>query len=195
MPNNKPDLDLIALAGLTKAGLRGIDSSSVGGNAHADKINLREMAGLDKRREMQQRRPNLLRGMDFLEEPKSRPLGQVDFDGTPLPDMPPERPVEFMPIPADLQQHVMGQLEHLDDDPRQTRVNEEIPTQQPSETIPQPTPDMDFDLFQFTMLKDMVKNLDVSISSMEDAINNLKAKRDMLMNLIKGKTDDGDKPE
>ena len=67
--------------------------------------------------------------------------------------------------------------------------------QQPQAPQPQeapmqmPTPEMDFDLFQFTMLKDMIKNLDISIESMEGAIKHLTDKRDMLIGLLKGEED------
>ena len=77
--------------------------------------------------------------------PKSRPLGQVDKDGMDLPALPQERPVEFAQIPESIQDNVRDQLEHLNDDPRQTRTVE-------AEVVV-PSPELDFDLFQFSMIK------------------------------------------
>jgi hypothetical protein len=190
--SKKPDLDLLALAGMTKAGLKDISSSSMGSNAHADKIDLRKIAGLDAPRKMNGKAPNLLAGMDFVEMPKSRPLGQVDMDGMELPDLPqvPEqRPVEFADIPDSIRANVMNQLEHLNDDPRQRSEVPPQTAQAPEPEVVQPSPEMDFDLFQFSMIKDMIKNLDVSIDAMEGAIKHLTDKRDMLMGLIKGEAD------
>lgn len=183
--SNKPDLDLLALAGLTKAGLKDISNSSMGSNAHADKIDLRKIAGLDTPRQMNGQRPNLLKGMDFVEMPKSKPLGQVDMNGMELPDLPPQRPVEFAPIPESIQSNVMDQLEHINESTPEPLLHE-MPPNAPVEPVVQPSPEMDFDLFQFSMIKDMIKNLDISIGSMESAIKHLTDKRDMLIGLIKG---------
>jgi hypothetical protein len=181
--NNKPDMDLLALAGVTKAGLRDIDGTSVGGTPHADKINLRQMAGMEKPRQTTGNRPNLINNMDFIEMPKSRPMGQVDMDGMNLPDMPQERPVDFAPIPEGLQEHVQSQFENLQDDTPIRRVDKPAP-------VVTPSPEMDFDLFQFSMIKDMIKNLDISIVAMGGAMEELTSKRDMLMDLIKGEEKD-----
>lgn len=187
MPDNT-DLDLLQLAGMTKAGLKGISNSSMGSNAHADRIDLRKMAGLDTRtRQMDTSKPNLLAGMDFVEMPKSRPLGQVDMNGMDLPDLPSQRPVEFAEIPDDIKSNVMDHLEHLNDDPRQDRVS--VQNTETDNSVVPPSPEMDFDLFQFSMIKDMIKNLNVSIDAMDGAIKHLTDKRDMLMNLIKGEND------
>jgi len=153
----------------------------VGSNAHADKINLREMAGVDKPRKMQGKAPNLLRGMDFIDMPKSKPLGQVDMDGMELPEMPQERPVDFAPVPQELQQHVQSQLENLNDNPRERTV-------EPSAPIPTPSPEMDFDLFQFSMISDMIKKFDISIKAMDSAMAEMVQNRQMLIELIKGDT-------
>ena len=162
---------------------------------------------------MNGKRPNLLRNMDFVEMPVSRPMGQVDMDGMNLPEMPKERPVDFANVPEALTDSVMAQMGNMTDDPRETRTDEHPPQQpdqryagkMPSEPQPQlrygdpvpqhepvlqPSPEMDFDLFQFSMIKDMIKNLDVSLEAMEGAIKHLTDKRDMLLGLIKGKKDD-----
>jgi hypothetical protein len=156
---------------------------------------------------MNGQRPNLLRNMDFVEMPKSTPMGQFDMDGMDLPNMPKERPVDFANVPDALTDSVMAQMGNMNEDPRQTRTDEhppvgfpEPPPQHPAQQqmrygdpipqnpqVPQPTPEMDFDLFQFSMIKEMLKNLDVSIYAMEGAIKNLTDKRDMLLGLIQGK--------
>ena len=73
---------------------------------HADRIDLRKMAGMDTPRQMNGKAPNLLAGMDFIDMPKSKPLGQVDMNGMELPDLPPQRPVEFAEIPDSIQSNV-----------------------------------------------------------------------------------------
>lgn len=144
------------------------------------------------------KRPNLLRSMDFIEMPKSRPMGQVDVNsGMDLPPLPQERPVDFVPVPSELQQNVMKQIDALDPDanpetpmdrPHQEQMR--FPEPQPETPVPMPTPEMDFDLFQFTMIKDMIKNLDISIQAMEGAMKNLTNKRDTLIELLKGTKND-----
>lgn len=146
------------------------------------------------------RKPNLLRSMDFIEMPKSRPMGQVDINsGMDLPPLPQERPVDFVPIPDELQQNVMQQIDALDPDknpetpidrPHQEEMR--FPEATPETPVPVsvPTPETDFDLFQFTMIKDMIKNLNISIEAMEGAMKNLTDKRDMLIGLLKGTQND-----
>ena len=180
--NKRPDMDLLALAGMTKAGLRDIDKTSVGSTPHADKINLRQMAGMDRSKRGNGNTPNMLKGLDFIDAPKSRPLGQVSMEGDALPP-PPNRPVDFVPIPADLETNVMGMLEHADSEVVSTPEKVANP-------ISNVTPDMDFDLFQFTILKEIVSTLNINIDSMENSLETLKSKRDMIMALIKGEKHD-----
>lgn len=200
---------MLALAALTKGDLKDVDDNSMGGNSHADKIDIRKLAGVtpETGRTPQQggqrynpngqtyppnqqpmrntapaKAPNILGGFDFIDMPTSRPLGQVDMDGAKLPDMPPVpqgQPIEFAPIPESIRENVQHQVETLDQNPY-------LPEPRKSESAPIPTPDMDFDLFQYTMLQDMVKNLDVSIQAMEGAMIILKDKRDMIVSAMKG---------
>lgn len=185
MSDTRPDMDLLALAGATKTGLRDIDQNSMGGSPHADKIDINAMAGVHNRpRTVSGNRPNLLNNMDFVEMPKSRPLGQVSMEGQPLP----ERPVDFARIPESIQGNVDHLLEHVsheevpsESDRHSAPTNEPIPT-------PQLDPDMNLDLFQFSVVKELVNNLDSTIGSIEETLNNLKTKRDEIMNILKGNT-------
>ena len=185
MSKQRPDMELLALAGMTKAGLKNIDSTSVGGGSpHADKIDMRDLAGMNNKNRMKGRTPNILKSMDFIDMPKSRPLGQVSMEGENLPP-PQERPVDFMPIPTDMQNNVEQILERADS-------SANIP---PNAPIPEPKPitidsNTDFDLFQFAILKDIVSTLNVNIDTMEDSLDKLKGKRDMIMKLIKGEKSD-----
>lgn len=178
MAQNKPDMDLLALGGLIKSGLRDIDGSRVGGSdsTNSDKIDMKQLAGI-KPKNRGGERPNMLKGLDFIEAPKSRPLGAVDMDGAPV-----ERNVDFMPIPEDLQENVQQQLEMLADEPV---APQSTPRVQP--TAVQPAPEgFDFDLFQFSTLKEIIKNLDSSIGSVEDVLSQLKNKREMIFKMIDG---------
>lgn len=198
MPHEKPDMDLLALAALTKGDLRGIDQVSTGGNSRADKIDIQKLAGVAPQRPQSQQRgyqqpqpqrhpvqpqrgpvqPNILKGFDFLEMPKSRPLGQVDMDGLDLPPMPLNNKIEFAPIPEDIRDNVLHHAETVDRNPYAHHNNTPI--------AKVPTVDMDFDLFQYTMLKDMIDKLDISIKSMVEATEHLKEKREMIMTAIRG---------
>ena len=186
MPNNSPDMDLLALAGMTKAGLRNVDSTSVGSSPHADKINIRAMAGMDNPRRVPQRSngPSLLNSFDFIEEPKSRPMGQVSMEGDQLPD----RPIDFAHVPEAMQDNVEHMLAHVtgndDTQPVQYAEPPTVNTQ-----VPELSPDFDFDLFQFTILKEIVAKLDISIASVTGCLDELKTRRDHIQNLIAGDKD------
>ena len=178
-------MDLLALAGATKTGLRDIDQTSMGGTPHADKIDIRAMAGVGNRpRQMTGNRPNLLNNMDFVEMPKSRPLGQVSMEGDSLPD----RPVDFARIPESIQGNVDHLLEHVSQNEPPSNVERPNEPISVSEPTPQLSPNMDFDLFQFTMLKELVTNLNSTIDSIEKSLDGLKIKRDDIMKVLKGGT-------
>jgi hypothetical protein len=213
MSQEQADREMLALAALTKSDLRDVDQNSMGGNLHADKIDIRKLAGVEPKTggNPQQggqrynpnnqsyppnnqprpvggtpKTPNMLSGFDFIDMPKSRPLGQVDMDGQELPDMPEipqNQPIEFAPIPESIRENVQHQVENLDQNPY-------LPETVANKAVPIPTPDMDFDLFQYTMLQDMVKNLDVSIQAMEGAMIILKDKRSMIVSAMKGDKDE-----
>lgn len=185
MPNSSPDMDLLALAGMTKAGLRDLDQNSMGSNSHADKIDMDAMAGVNRQpRRTQSPMPNLIDNRNFIEMPKSRPMGQVSFDGEPLPD----RPIDFARVPADIQENVDHLLAHV----KQPEVAPVGVPSPPVQNVQTPTPDMDFDLFQFTILKEIIGNLDVSIKTIEDTLNGLKNRRCEIMKLVTG--DNNEKP-
>jgi len=137
---------------------------------------------------MEPKRPNFLRSIDFITMPKSTPLGQVDINsGMDFPQLPQERPVDFVPVPTELQDNIMRQINALDPDKNHnTYIDVPRQQEQPSPEPQMPSTEMDFDLFQFTMIKDMIKQLDISIDSMESAIKHLTDKRDALVGLIKG---------
>ena len=188
MPTNMPDMDMLALAGMTKASLRDIDSTSVGGSPHADKINIRAMAGIDgplgpAHATRGPATPRLLNSFDFIEEPKSRPMGRVSMDGETLPN----RPIDFAHVPEAMQDNMEHMLAHVSGGDGNGQPSTP-PVQQPtiSSTVPQLTPDMDFDLFQFTILKEIVDKLDISITSVETCLDDLKSRRDHINNLIAG---------
>lgn len=186
MPERKPiDKELLALAGLTKAGLRDIDAAIVGGNSRsADQIDLRKVAGIDKGRNTPQRhRPNLLKGLDFIEPPKSRPLGAVAMDGSPI-----REKIDFMPIPEDMNKNVHHQLEliskeEVTPEKQVPMVGQEAPVVAP---VSSSNGNFDFDLFQYSILRDILKNLDSSIDSVEESLLQLRNKKELILKMIKG---------
>ena len=197
MPTNMPDMDMLALAGMTKAGLRDIDSTSVGSSPHADKINIRAMAGMDGSSSPAHSvrglargpargpaTPSLLDSFDFVDKPTSRPMGQVSMEGDALPD----RPIDLAQIPESLGDNVDSMLAYVANDPTPPPIPHDSPNIEASATpkVPELTPDMDFDLFQFTILKEIIAKLDNSIASVETCLDDLKSRRDHINNLIAG---------
>lgn len=137
-------------------------------------------------------KPNILKSLDFVDMPVSRPLGQVDFDGGELPPLPKERRPDFAPVPESMTDMVMSKLENLDAPP--TPIAPSTPHAPVIENInsvevPTEIPEMDFDLFQFSTLKEIVSKLDIGIKALESSLNELTSKRDMIAKLIKGDTD------
>jgi hypothetical protein len=179
---SKPDLDLLALAGHTKASLKQLNSESMGGNAHADRINLKELAMGHKtpnQPNRSQKGPDLLKSFDFITPPKSKPLGQVTMDGI---EIPPERqlnPTNFVEIPSDLLTSVLHQADN-DENP----IIENHPQLNTQSDISNLNENFDFDLFQFTAIKDIIKELDANINTLNKSVKSLTIKRDKLKGLI-----------
>jgi hypothetical protein len=178
----KPDLDLLALAGHTKASLKQLNSDSMGGNPHADRIDLRELAtgGRGVNHTGQQTKgPNLLKSFDFITPPKSKPLGQVSMDGYELPSKPPPKPVDFVDVPDDLLSSVLHEADN-----KNVNIEPQIPQPQDSNDISNLNENFDFDLFQFTTIKEIISELDAGIATLNKSIKSLTRKRDKLKDLI-----------
>jgi len=175
-PNNGPDMDLLQLAGMTKSGLRGLDQSRVGSNRPTDHIDLKKLAGVgDPRRRPQgqpnTKKPNILGGFDFIEEPVSRPLGRVDMDGGELPPIPTQTAPDMIPIPEENRESVMA---HLEEKPPEPKV-----------VIPDASGE-GFDLFQHAILKSIIDDLTKAIDAMDASSEDLKAKREKITKLMLG---------
>lgn len=180
MPDVKPDMDLLALAGFTKQGLREVDSSSVGGSPHADKIDIKELAGLSTPMKKGMAGGGMLSGLDFLEMPKSNPSGRVDMDGVELPPVPTATTPEFMPVPEEMRDRVYHDAAYINPTTD--------PTQAKEDKLPQLTTD-GFDLFQHAIVKQILKHLDDTIATMDKSLTALKKKRKHIVSLLIGDVD------
>ena len=186
MPNDNIDIEVLALAGITNSELKHVNGSMVGGSGRkTDNIDLRQLAGMDTPKNQQT--PNILRGLDFVQPPKSTPLGMFDTEGNPVarpiaPKMPPTQ------APKSMEESTLHQLELIDDVSPERKepvavVNE--PVNIPSQNII-PNINFDFDLFQFSTLKEIIKSLDDTIETTENALLQLKSKKDLILKMIGG---------
>lgn len=190
MDNNRPDMDLLALAGMTKSSLMHVDSTSVGASPHADQIDIKRMAGVNNPNVNNNNKSNVRSIIDtsnFIEMPTSRPMGQVSFDGESLPDRVPP-PIDDRSVggmEANIE-HMMSNIGY-DTQPPHAEQPQVAPV---APVAPELPPKMDFDLFQFTILKEIVASLDDAITTVTDTLNGLQNKRDAINNLILGDYND-----
>ena len=164
-------MDLLQLAGLTKSGLRELDQTRVGSSQSSDHIDLRELAGMNDQTPQGPKQPSILDGLDFIEQPVSNPIGRVDMDGSELPPLPTATPPQMIPIPEEIKESVMGHL-HEGVAPKSTQI-----------------PDVSgegFDLFQHAVLKSIIDDLTKAISAMDTSLEDLKVKREKLIQMMLG---------
>jgi hypothetical protein len=155
------------------------------------------MAGLDKGRvNMTRTKSPLLKQFNFIEEPKSRPMGAITLDGKEIPESEIKRP-NMVPENID---ELLGKIEEkenlkgqppLQHNPLQS-VNPpfETPVGGQAEQIAEVPKSMDFDLFQLAILKDIISKLDDNINMFESTLKELKSQRELLLNLLKGQNDE-----
>lgn len=186
MPNDKIDIEVLALAGITNSELKHINGSMVGGSGRkTDNIDLRQLAGMNAPKTQQT--PNILWGSDFIQPPKSTPLGMFDNEGTPV-ARPVAPKIPSTQAPKSMEESTLHQLALIDDVSSERNspvavVNE--PVNIPSHNIT-PNINFDFDLFQFSTLKEIIKSLDDTIETAENTLLQLKSKKDLILKIIKG---------
>ena len=164
MSTDSMESDLLRLAGETKQGLQDIDQVSRRGSAPpADRMDINKMV---------KNNPSILGGYDFIEQPKSKPLGQIDMNGGELPPMPTASAPELIPMPTDLVSHAEAYVAPKPETP---------PTTTP--------PDYSlegFDLFQHAIVREILNEVKSSIAILKKSLGELEAKEALIIKLMGG---------